>query len=186
MIILLVDEEESVGPNSAVHSHRYYEKKIAFFEHVHNSHRTDIFCHCDSCCHKLDLWGIEILKRQKACVLTFEDILLFFQITVPDSTMAISCGRCSEMNMHFMHVFKFQKIFFKKIRGIYAHAAFAPTTGILDYIVSLYLSLSIQPTTTPMQLHWSPIFLSYTVPSNPAFHRRQSSSLATGLRHSSD
>ena len=38
-----------------------------------------------------------------------------------------------------------------------------------------------------MQLHRSPIFLSYTtVPSNPAFHRKQSSPLATGLGYSSD
>ena len=33
------------------------------------------------------------------------------------------------MKMHFMHIFKFQKIFFRKMRGIYAHAVFAPTTG---------------------------------------------------------
>ena len=39
------------------------QKNFAFFEHVHNSHRTDIFYHCDSCCHKLDLCGVEILKR---------------------------------------------------------------------------------------------------------------------------
>ena len=44
------------------------QKKFAFFDHVQNSHRTDIFYHCDSCCHKVDLRGIEILKMQQAYV----------------------------------------------------------------------------------------------------------------------
>ena len=43
------------------------QKKFAFFDHAQNSHRTDIFYHCDSCCHEVDLREIEILKRQQAC-----------------------------------------------------------------------------------------------------------------------
>ena len=42
-MFLLLDEEESVGPISAVHSHRYCAKKIALFERAHNSHLIDIF-----------------------------------------------------------------------------------------------------------------------------------------------
>ena len=37
LLLLLLGEEESVGPISAVHSHGYYAKKIAFFERAHNS-----------------------------------------------------------------------------------------------------------------------------------------------------
>ena len=44
-MILLVGEEERVGPISAVHSHRYCAKKIAFFECVHNSNLIDNFYH---------------------------------------------------------------------------------------------------------------------------------------------
>ena len=40
---MLVVEEESVGPNSAVHTPDVVQKNFAFFEHEHNSHRTDIF-----------------------------------------------------------------------------------------------------------------------------------------------
>ena len=36
LILLLVGEEESVGPISAVYSQRYYAKK--FLEHVHDSY----------------------------------------------------------------------------------------------------------------------------------------------------
>ena len=56
------------------------QKKFAFFEHVHNSRLIDIFNHCDSCCHEVDLCGIEILKREDACVFRFKEISLFFQI----------------------------------------------------------------------------------------------------------
>ena len=45
LMFLLLGEEESVGPISAVHSHRYCEKKIALFERAHNSHLIDIFYH---------------------------------------------------------------------------------------------------------------------------------------------
>ena len=60
-MFLLLCEEDSVGLISAVHSHGYRAKKIAFFEH--NSHLTDIIYVCDSCCYEGDLLGIEILKR---------------------------------------------------------------------------------------------------------------------------
>ena len=63
------------------------QKKIAFFEHVHNSHLIDIFYHCDSHCHEVDLCGIEILEREDAFVSRFEEILFFFQIIVPDSRL---------------------------------------------------------------------------------------------------
>ena len=43
LIFLLLGEEESVGPISAVHSHRYCAIKIAFCERAHNSHLIDIF-----------------------------------------------------------------------------------------------------------------------------------------------
>ena len=55
LMFLLLCEEENVGPISAVHSHRYYAKKIAFYERAHNTHQIDIFHHCDSCCHEVDL-----------------------------------------------------------------------------------------------------------------------------------
>ena len=58
-MFLLLCEEDSVGLISAVHSHGYRAKKIAFFEHVHNSHLTDIIYVCDSCCRE----DIENLKR---------------------------------------------------------------------------------------------------------------------------
>ena len=41
-MFLLLGEEKSVGLISAVHSHRYSTKKIAFFERAHNSHLTAI------------------------------------------------------------------------------------------------------------------------------------------------
>ena len=50
------------------------QKKFAFFEHVHNSRLIDIFNHCDCYCHEVDLCGIEILKREDACVFRFEEI----------------------------------------------------------------------------------------------------------------
>ena len=57
--------------------------------------------------------------------------LLYGNLYFGDFTMAISCGRCIEMKMHFMLVFMLVfDVFFRKIRGIYAHAAFAPSTGI--------------------------------------------------------
>ena len=37
LLLLLLGEEESVGPTAGVHSHGYYAKKIAFFERAHNS-----------------------------------------------------------------------------------------------------------------------------------------------------
>ena len=43
LMLLLLGEEESVGPISAVHSHRHCAKKIAFYERAHNSHLIDIF-----------------------------------------------------------------------------------------------------------------------------------------------
>ena len=55
LMFLLLGEEESVGPISAVHFHRYCAKKIAFFEREHNSHLIDIFHHCNSCCYEVDL-----------------------------------------------------------------------------------------------------------------------------------
>ena len=65
---MLVGKEESVGPISAVLSHGYCTKKIAFFEHVYNSNLNHIFYHSDSCCHRFNLWGIEILKRENVCL----------------------------------------------------------------------------------------------------------------------
>ena len=45
------------------------------------------------------------------------------------------------MKMHFMHVFKFQKIFLRKMRGIYVHAAFTPTSGIyVTFLKKIVLS----------------------------------------------
>ena len=64
------------------------QKKFAFFEHViYNSHLMDIFYNWDSCCYEVDLSGIGILKMKNACVFRFEEILLFFQIIVPDSRL---------------------------------------------------------------------------------------------------
>ena len=48
-MILQLAEEESDGPTDIM------QKKIAFFERAHNSHLIDIFRHCDSCCHEVDL-----------------------------------------------------------------------------------------------------------------------------------
>ena len=42
-MFLTLGDEESVGLISAVHSHRYYAKKIDFYESAHNSHQIDIF-----------------------------------------------------------------------------------------------------------------------------------------------
>ena len=83
---MLVGREESAGPTwpiSAVLSHRYCAKKFAFFDHGHDSHLIDIFYHCDSCCHEVELWGVEILKMENACVQIWRDFI-FFQIIVPD------------------------------------------------------------------------------------------------------
>ena len=55
LMLLPLGEDESVGPIFVVHSHRYCAKKIAFFERTHNSPLIDIFNHCDSCCHEVDL-----------------------------------------------------------------------------------------------------------------------------------
>ena len=63
-MFLLLDEDESVGPISAVHTHRYSAKKIAFFERAPNFHLIDLFNHCDSCCHEVDLWRMKILEAK--------------------------------------------------------------------------------------------------------------------------
>ena len=55
LMFLLLGEDESGGPISAVHSHRYCAKKIALFERTHNSHLMDNLNNCDSCCHEVDL-----------------------------------------------------------------------------------------------------------------------------------
>ena len=91
-MILQLAEEESVGPISAVHSHRYCARKPALSEHAHNFHLMDILNHCGNCCHEVDLWGIQILMRWRACILTVffsEEKLLFFQIIIPDSKLWI-------------------------------------------------------------------------------------------------
>ena len=49
LILLLVGQEESVGPIDIV------QKNFAFIEHVHNSYLIDIFYHFDSCCHEVEL-----------------------------------------------------------------------------------------------------------------------------------
>ena len=76
-----------LDPSLQFFSTNIVQKKFAFFEHVHNSHLIDIFYHCDSYCHEVDLCGIEILKREDAFVFRFEEILFFFQIIVPDSRL---------------------------------------------------------------------------------------------------
>ena len=63
------------------------QKNFAFFENVHNSYLIDIFYHCDSCCHEVEMSGVEFLKRDDACVFRFKEILFFFQIIVPDSRL---------------------------------------------------------------------------------------------------
>ena len=50
----LLSEEESVGPVSTAHSHRYCKKK-RFFERAHNFHLIDIFYHSEGCCDEVDL-----------------------------------------------------------------------------------------------------------------------------------
>ena len=43
LMFLTLGDEESVGLISAVHSHRYYAKKIDLYERAHNSHLINIF-----------------------------------------------------------------------------------------------------------------------------------------------
>ena len=74
-MFLLVSQEESAGPISAILFHTYFAKEfLCFFEHVYNSHLIYIFYHSDSCCDGIDLWRIEILKREDACAFRFEEM----------------------------------------------------------------------------------------------------------------
>ena len=66
-----------LGPSLNFFAIDVVHKKYAFFEHEKNFQLTYIFYHCDNCCDKFDLRGIEIFRRKKVSVCRLEEKLLF-------------------------------------------------------------------------------------------------------------
>ena len=66
LMVLLLGEEESVGPISAVHSHGYYAKKIALYERAHNSHLIDIFIIAIVAVMQLICEGYKLLRDRRS------------------------------------------------------------------------------------------------------------------------
>ena len=66
LMFLLLREEESVGPISTVHSHRYCAKKIASFKRAHNSDLIDIFIIVIVAAMKLISEGYKFLRDRRS------------------------------------------------------------------------------------------------------------------------